>query len=99
MRKLKIGDKEYNLKVTYGKFQELFERYDFSKMEDLTIREANDLFCDCYWHLLERRWYGLKPFITKKNFFNNIPMDTLKDMATNFSSLLTGEDRNLKNSD
>jgi hypothetical protein len=99
MSTLKINGKEYKLKPTYGKFQKLFDKYDFSNMEGVSMKEANDIFCDCYWALLKRRWYGLKPFITKGNFLNNIPMAVLGDMAKNFSSLLTGEDRNLKNSD
>jgi len=96
--KIKLNDNEYTIKPTYGKFKKIFKMYDFSKVEEMTMQEANEMFLRCFWTLIERRWFGLKPFIFYWNFQNNVTMYDLRDMAEIIPKLLSGEDRNLGNS-
>jgi hypothetical protein len=97
--KIKINNKEYTIKPTYGRFEQIFDSYDFNELENLSAKEQNAMILDSYWLFLKRRWYGFKPFFTRKNFSNNVTMYELRDLSEMLPKLLTGEDRNLKNSD
>lgn len=99
MHTLKLQAGEYEIKPSYGRFLKVFNKYEFSELDRMTLAEIQKLTLFSYWKFMKRRWYGLKPFIFRRYFADNVMMDELSEMTERLPKLLSGEDRNLKNSD
>ena len=96
--KITVKGKEFEINASYGDFEALYSKYDFNELETQTWKEQNGMVIDAFWAFLKRRWYGLKPFVTKKRFKYALDMPELTEISLLLPKLLTGGDKNLGNS-
>jgi hypothetical protein len=100
MATVKIAGKDRKIRIGYGKTREILGKHldKFSKSrkdEKETFNPGDDFFLDIIWANLERRWYGLKPFVTKNRMRNAIGYKELGMAALFVNSEIFGklEDR------
>jgi len=92
MEKLKIGGKEYDYDVTLGKYLELNKKHP-----DADNLAPMEYTLDAIWAYLVPKWYGLKPFITKKRMIKAISFKEFKTADTAIATNYNLEDREGEN--
>jgi hypothetical protein len=96
MATVKIAGKERKIRIGYGKTRYILGKYldKFQKAktdEKETFNPGDDFFIDIIWTNLTRRWFGLKPFITKTRMRNAIGYKELGDAALYINEEIFGK--------